>query len=374
MKKQLDIVVGTRPNVIKAAPLCRALLEETMCTPRLVIVHQHTDERMLMDFIREFSVFEDVAQMHIRLDPNDSETRKQRLAHITDRVQAHWRPDPPDAVVVIGDVDTTVAAAQAAKSVAVPLIHLEAGLRSHNLEMPEEHNRIETDRFSDLLLLTRSYAADQLKVEGFEPSKMVLTGNVALDAMRELDRDTPEEAGHLLVTLHRPANVDDRISLEKAVTMLQKLGKQSWVRKIRWPLHPRTEQRLEQTGLRSELEQIAKLECTDPLSYAAFASELHRAEIILTDSGGVQEEAVHLGKPCVVLRTETEHQHALQSDRFELLPLGEATDRAIAVCERLRALEGEKPIQADSEVRASQRAAAAIQQFVMERAVPLKEP
>lgn len=364
MKKRVDIVVGTRPNVVKAAPLCRTLLEHTTCDPHLVVVHQQTDERMLLGPINDFGLHELVPLNHLKLEQQAFNKREDRLHLITGLLMEHWRSSIPDSVVVIGDVDTTVSAARAAHRLQIPLIHLEAGLRSDNPDMPEEHNRIEADRLSDLLLVTKPYAVDRLVNEGVEEEHISLTGNVALDALTLVEGEHGIVPGQVLVTMHRQENVDKPKLLEKIPNLLLQLASLSWVTKILFPVHPRTKMRLEEANLWTRLNRIEKLNCVAPLPYHEFIGQIRKAELILTDSGGVQEEAFQIGKPCVVLRTETEHKHALESNLFHLCPLADACKEILPLIKRLRST-GMDLSENDIEYgQASKNAALAIEKFM----------
>ncbi|MGM0588658.1 MAG: non-hydrolyzing UDP-N-acetylglucosamine 2-epimerase [Bacteroidota bacterium] len=330
----IEVVVGTRPNVVKAAPLCKALLRQTQCEPHLLVVHQHTDANMLQMIIKELNLQSMVPIHDVYLRRATFHDRDDRLQELRGSIQSYWETNTPDMVVAIGDVDTTLATAQAASELGLPLVHVEAGLRSNNPEMAEEHNRMATDQLSDLLLVTKPYATQQLLHEGFKPHQIVETGNVALDAM-ELVRPEPireqsekkSEGLTLLLTLHRAENVDRIERLSQLPRLLDALVSKLPVDGIWFPVHPRTQKRLEEFSIGEQLRQIEQLNCLPPLGYVEFIRKLSAADGVLTDSGGVQEESTFLKKPCVVLRTETEHEHAMDLDYLSLFPLSEVESK-----------------------------------------------
>jgi UDP-N-acetylglucosamine 2-epimerase (non-hydrolysing) len=283
----------------------------------------------------------------------------------------YWSQEKPAAVVVIGDVDTTLAASQAANKQQLPLIHLEAGLRSDDSNMPEEQNRVVTDHLSDLLLITRSYARDRLHEEGITDQPIVLTGNVALDALSMISSggtdqlDGDDSAPYWILTLHRAGNVDRADQLRTLPLFLRALSHRMSVDHIIFPVHPRTQQRLEELKLWREIQQIPGIRCLPPQSYIDFAKFMQGAQGVLTDSGGVLEESLHLNKPCVILRAKTEHQHALQRSGVLLCPFGSAMERMDQVIDTLSQPAGSNPNYRES--RASRKAAETIANFMNRR-------
>jgi UDP-N-acetylglucosamine 2-epimerase (non-hydrolysing) len=220
----------------------------------------------------------------------------------------------PDAVVVYGDVNSTVAAALAAAKLGIAVVHVEAGLRSYDRTMPEELNRVVTDQLADLLLTPSADADANLAREGIPAHRIARVGNVMIDTLRAAHPraealDMParlalEPGRYALCTLHRPSNVDDPASLVRLVETLEVIQRQYLA--VVWPLHPRTRQRLQATGLNARLDRMARLHVVDPLGYLECLGLSARARLVLTDSGGLQEETTALRVPCLTLRETTE--------------------------------------------------------------------
>jgi UDP-N-acetylglucosamine 2-epimerase (non-hydrolysing) len=232
----------------------------------------------------------------------------------------------PSAVVVVGDVNSTLGAALSAAKLLIPVAHVEAGLRSFDRTMPEETNRVLTDAVSDTLFAPSSDGVDNLRHEGVAVERIFLVGNVMIDSLERILPATDrlphvpglelEEHGYLLVTLHRPSNVDDPASLEAIMETLQEAAKRQPVLLV---AHPRTARRLRETGL----EATGGLEVLPPLGYVEFISLMRRATGVMTDSGGVQEETTVLGVPCITLRENTERPITITDGTNELV----GTDR-----------------------------------------------
>jgi UDP-N-acetylglucosamine 2-epimerase (non-hydrolysing) len=302
------LVAGARPNFMKIAPLQRALAaagEE----PLLVHTGQHYDPQMSGAF------FEDLAMPapDFFLGAGSGSHAEQ-----TGKVMIAFEPvllaQRPDWVVVVGDVNSTLACALTTAKLRAQLgcriAHVEAGLRSGDWTMPEEVNRVLTDRLSDLLLLPSRDASPNLRAEGIPAEREVFVGNVMIDtlftrleAARAMDlpaRLGVPRGGYTLLTLHRPSNVDDR---ERLAAVLSALGQVATRTPVVFPVHPRTRQRIEEFGLG---ELASRFTLVDPLPYTAMLSLTDGAEVVLTDSGGLQEETTALGVPCVTLRAQTE--------------------------------------------------------------------
>ena len=294
-------VVGTRPNFMKVAPVMRALDDVSGVHQVLVHTGQHYDSRMSDAF---FADLEMPAPEHFLGVGSGSHAEQ------TARVMLSLEPvllnEVPDLVLVPGDVNSTLAAALTAAKIGAPVAHLEAGLRSRDRTMPEEHNRVLTDHLADLLLTPSRDADTNLIAEGIDERKIAFVGNTMIDSLRAYERPARElgvaaDMGiedFLLVTLHRPGLVDHPERLEPVMDALERIAEK---RPVVFPIHPRTRQRLESGGWHPTRVQLL-----EPLGYLRFLSLLTAAGAVLTDSGGIQEETTVLGIPCFTLRANTE--------------------------------------------------------------------
>jgi UDP-GlcNAc3NAcA epimerase len=302
-------VIGNRPQFVKAAAVSGPLRERH----EEVLVHtgQHYDDELSTIFVTELGVPRPEVQLGLGGGSNTAQTARM-LAALGDLL----RDQEPDAVLVYGDTNSTLAGALAGAQLRIPVAHVEAGMRSFDRAMPEELNRVLTDHVSELLLAPSQTAADNLAREAVA-GEVEVVGDVMVDvaallAPRAREDDGPLEAAgvrpgeYLLVTAHRAGNVDDPARLAKLVDLLLSLDVP-----VVLPLHPRTRARLEAAGLLDRLAVGAIL--LAPLGYLAFTSLLTRARAVLTDSGGVQKEAYLAGVPCVTLRNTTEWVETVQS-------------------------------------------------------------
>ena len=310
-KRQRTIVcvVGARPNYMKAAPIVAALAERRRLTPLLVHTGQHYDPEMNDTFFAELGLPAPDVNLEVGSGSHAVQTAQVmiRFEPVLDRA-----PDP--VVLVVGDVNSTLACALVAAKKGVPVVHVEAGLRSRDRTMPEEVNRILTDQLSDLLFTTERTAEDNLRAEGIDPARVRFVGNVMIDSLRaNLGRATPPAdtlaaVGRALpdrfalATLHRPANVDDPAVLGRLLDSLARIGADL---PVVLPLHPRTRARVAAAGLDARLDGRALL-ALGPLPYLAMLGLMASARLVLTDSGGIQEETTALGVPCLTLRDNTE--------------------------------------------------------------------
>jgi UDP-N-acetylglucosamine 2-epimerase len=285
-------VLGSRPEVIQAAPVSRAL--RTCVDEVLVDTGQHYDHAM-----SEGQIFDTgLRRPHYNLNVG-SRPDLEQLEVAQDRIAEVIRRERPDAVVVRGDTNSTLAGARAAVAAELPLIHIEAGLRSYRDDMPEERNRVETDRISDLLCVPTRAALANLRTEGLDASAE-LTGDVLYDMLlttRETVGPSGEQGSYALATVHRNYNTDDALRLRAVLDCLAAVPC-----RVILPVHPRTRQRLDQWSL-----TVPKnVELRDPVTYRSMLALERDATAILTDSGGVQREAYMWGVPCITLREETE--------------------------------------------------------------------
>ena len=301
---RLAIVAGARPNFMKVAPLMKALA----CDPdfEVVLIHtgQHYDDNMSGQFFRDLGIPD--PQYHLEVG---SGSHAQQTAEIMKRIEPVLQECSPTALVVVGDVNSTAAAALVAKKLGIDVVHAEAGLRSFDRSMPEEINRIVTDSITDLFLVTEESGRVNLLHEGVDAGRIHLVGNLMIDSLRQnLERARASGIAAALgigpwpfglVTLHRPANVDDPEALGEILAALCVIAEEL---PLYWPMHPRTRARW-QAG---HIDLPPTIHVLEPLGYLDFLCLESTSSIVLTDSGGIQEETTALGVDCLTLRDNTE--------------------------------------------------------------------
>jgi len=301
-------VVGGRPNFPKIAPILEAMAEVPTVTALLVHTGQHYDHEMSRIFFEDLKIPEPDFFLGV-----GSGSHAQQTARVMVEFEKVLEKERPDLVVVVGDVNSTMACALTAKKLCIPVAHVEAGLRSRDWTMPEEINRIVTDTISDLLFTPSRDADQNLLQEGVSPQKIHFVGNVMIDSLltylpKTQERDTLERFGvapgnYATMTLHRPSNVDNRRVLAGIIDAISDFSR---TQRILWPVHPRARKMLEELKLSHMLNEANGLKLIDPLGYLDMLALNRSARLILTDSGGLQEEATVLGVPCVTLRDNTE--------------------------------------------------------------------
>lgn len=297
-------VGGARPNFMKLAPLLSALRADPRFHALLVHTGQHYDHQMSGAFFRDLGLPDPDFYLGV-----GSGSHAQQTAEILRSFEPVVLDTRPDAVVVVGDVNSTLGCALVAAKLCVPVIHVEAGLRSFDRTMPEEINRVLTDAISDLLLVTEPSGIGNLRREGIGEARIHLVGNLMIDSLRRHAAQARlaglpaslhlEPRSYGVVTLHRPANVDDPLALE---SILEALAAISLELPLVFPVHPRTRARLEH----SQAWKRGRIRLLEPLSYIEFLSLMSDAAAVFTDSGGIQEETTVLGIPCFTLRDNTE--------------------------------------------------------------------
>ncbi|MEX2399170.1 MAG: UDP-N-acetylglucosamine 2-epimerase (non-hydrolyzing) [Rhodothermales bacterium] len=314
-------VVGARPNFMKVAPLHREMLSRGI---ESMVVHtgQHYDEKMSDIFFRQLEMPEPDIYLGV-----GSASHAVQTARIMEGFEEVVMDVEPDLVLVVGDVNSTMACALVSTKLHVPVAHVEAGLRSGDRGMPEEINRIVTDSISDHLFVTEQSGIDNLKAEGVADEKVHMVGNVMIDSLvhfREkaaeadvLERFGIKEGGYALVTMHRPGNVDHEEGLRELLSVLRCVAAQL---PVVFPMHPRTRNRFGEMGLDAELEAIGNVRLLEPLGYLEFLRLMDNAAIVVTDSGGIQEETTYLQVPCLTLRDNTERPITVTMGTNELLP------------------------------------------------------
>jgi UDP-N-acetylglucosamine 2-epimerase (non-hydrolysing) len=298
-------VVGARPNFMKVAPIVRYLHGRPRWRHLLVHTGQHYDTNMSDVFFAELGI--PAPDIHLGVG---SGTHAEQTARVMLALEGVLVREQPDVVVVVGDVNSTLAASLVAVKLRIPVAHVEAGLRSYDRDMPEEINRLLTDAIVDLLLTPSTDADANLRREGVDPARIHFVGNVMIDtlmqalpraqAARTWERFGLERRGYGLVTLHRPSNVDERPTLAALLDVLARIAGRL---PIVFPMHPRTRRMLQEFGIDVERPGVRII---DPIGYVDFLSLEDGARLALTDSGGVQEETTVLGVPCLTLRTNTE--------------------------------------------------------------------
>ena len=304
----VHLIAAARPNFMKVAPLYHALKANDRFDVRLVHTGQHYDANMSQAFFDDLGL----PTPHYYLEVG-SGTHAEQTGRVMMRYEETAMREPPDCTVVVGDVNSTAAVAMVCAKLHIPVIHLEAGLRSGDRSMPEEINRLVTDAIADLLWTPSPDGDENLLREGVPPERIARVGNIMIDSY-ELMRERIEEAStaaqlkvkgdrYGVVTLHRPANVDSFESLELLVSQLVKASEHL---KLVFPVHPRTRKSLENHGLIGQLEGRERILLIQPLGYIEFMNLVSGAMLAVTDSGGLQEETTYLGIPCLTLRPNTE--------------------------------------------------------------------
>jgi UDP-N-acetylglucosamine 2-epimerase (non-hydrolysing) len=322
-------IVGARPNFMKVAPIHREIERRGRDMTRIVHTGQHYDQRMSDVFFHQLGLPEPRIYLGV-----GSGSHAQQTARVMSSLEPVLEEERPDVLVVVGDVNSTLASALVAAKLGIPVAHVEAGLRSFDRSMPEEINRIVTDSISDLLFVSEQSGIDNLHREGAREESIVFTGNVMIDSLvsflgsaRKLStlEDYDLEAGsYALVTIHRPANVDDGGPLAAVVDTLERIAK---ILPVVFPVHPRTVDRLKGAGLYDRLAAARGVRLTPPLGYLEFLHLMDKAGVVLTDSGGIQEETTYLGVPCLTLRENTERPATVEIGTNRLVPL--SPDRVV---------------------------------------------
>ena len=324
----IDLVAGARPNFMKLAPVVRALRQQGAALAarnlswRIIHTGQHYDQGMNDVFFSELGIPEPDVNLNVGSGSHGAQT-----ARILERYEAHLLKDPSAATVVFGDVNSTVACALAAVKLGIPVVHVEAGLRSFDRTMPEEINRIVTDALSRVLLVSEPSGVENLKREGVDGKKIHLVGNVMIDTLahelpKAMESDILSRLGlthgrpYGLITLHRPANVDDPAVLK---SLLECLADFSKMLPMVFPVHPRTQKAIDENGLQRLFDANPAFKCVSPLPYRENLCLMSRAKVVLTDSGGMQEETTFLKVPCLTLRDNTERPVTVEKGTSRLV-------------------------------------------------------
>jgi UDP-N-acetylglucosamine 2-epimerase (non-hydrolysing) len=335
---KIACVAGARPNFMKVGPVIEALAKYPAHETVLIHTGQHYDAAMSKVFFDDLGLPEPDVYLGV-----GSDTQARQTAKVMMEFEAWAAGARPDCVVVVGDVNSTLACSLVAAKLGIRLGHVEAGLRSFDRTMPEELNRLVTDVLADLLFTSCVDAAPNLLREGVDPAKIHFVGNVMIDSLvrhREeaaasdvLDRLQLADRGYSLVTLHRPSNVDEPTVFRGILTAL---GRLSTLKPVLFPVHPRTRKRIEEFGLGGLLAAHPALRLTEPFGYLDFLKLMDHTALMVTDSGGIQEETTFLGVPCLTVRLNTERPVTVSEGTNELV--GIDPDRIVEA--GLRALRG----------------------------------
>ncbi len=304
----VHLIAAARPNFMKVAPLYHALKRESWCRTEIVHTGQHYDPNMSDAFFADLQLPQPDYHLEVGSGTHADQTARVMIAY--EKVCFERRPD---WIIVVGDVNSTAACALVGTKLCIPVVHLEAGLRSHDRTMPEEINRLVTDAIADVLWTPSRDAAENLLREGVAAERIDFIGNIMIDSY-ELQRaridadDTRVRLGLAhrsfgVITLHRPSNVD---TLQKLGPLMQQLGLAARELPLVFAVHPRTRKRLEEFELLGAVAANPGLVLTEPLGYVQFMNLVSGARLVITDSGGVQEETTYLGIPCLTLRDNTE--------------------------------------------------------------------
>ena len=323
--RTVHLIAAARPNFMKVAPLFHALKKTDWVTPRLVHTGQHYDANMSDAFFRDLRLPSPDFHLEVGSGTHAEQTGGVMIAY--EKIAMQHRPD---WIVVVGDVNSTIACALAGAKLGIPTVHLEAGLRSGDRTMPEEINRLATDAICDVYWTPSPDANDHLRREGVDPAKIDFVGNIMIDSYEMLRGNIEADATRAnmklegkpygVVTLHRPANVDHEPVLSGLVKQLVQISSRL---PLVFAVHPRTRKRLQDFGLLATLESTPGITLTEPLGYIQFMNLVTGAAAVVTDSGGVQEESTYLGIPCLTLRENTERPITVTEGSNRLVPVTE---------------------------------------------------
>lgn len=332
---KLIIIAGARPNFMKIAPLVAAG-KQRPAEFRLTVVHtgQHYDDTMSSSFFRDLNLPAPDVYLGVGSGSHAAQT-----AAVMKAFEPVVLKERPDWVVVVGDVNSTLACALVCAKLNIKVAHVEAGLRSRDRSMPEEINRVLTDQIADLLLTPSKDADDNLRAEGIPASRIRFVGNIMIDSLRaQIDRARAstilstlnlQEREYAVLTLHRPSNVDEQDAFVRILEALERLANRL---PIVFPAHPRTRKMIDELGLRSRVEATRSLAVIEPVGYLDFLRLMSSARLVLTDSGGIQEETTVLGIPCITLRENTERPITVEMGTNTIA--GTDTNEIIAAAER----------------------------------------
>ena len=329
-------VVGARPNFMKVAPIQRLMMQnKNEFDPVLIHTGQHYDERMSKFFFNDLGLPEPDVFLGVGSGSHAVQTAKIMIEF--EKICLEYKPD---LVLVVGDVNSTVACSMVASKLWIPVAHVEAGLRSFDRKMPEEINRIITDSISDLLFVTEKSGQQNLFNEGISNGKVHLVGNVMIDSLAFLLKKAEKMAimeqlnlkknQFVLVTLHRPSNVDEPENFNRIFKALVEIQQHL---PVIFPIHPRTAKNIKDFGLEKTIKTLKKLKLIDPLGYLDFIKLERNCRFVLTDSGGIQEETTWMGVPCLTVRENTERPVTVEVGTNEIV--GTDSDKIVDSAQKI---------------------------------------
>ena len=332
MNKKIMHVVGARPNFVKAAPVINAIGN----TFKQYIIHtgQHYDKKLSGDFFEALEIPDPDEHLNIGSGLHGEQTAK-----VIIEIEKNLYKYEPDLLIVYGDVNSTLGAAIAAAKMNVKIAHIESGLRSFDREMPEEINRILVDRISNYHFVTEQSGVDNLLLEGHSRESIFFVGNTMIDSLFKISSKIEERGEeYLLMTMHRPSNVDNKPQLEKIIDICGRveLG-------IIFPMHPRTEKNLHKFGLFEKLRNMKNVRTMQSAGYFEFISLMRNSMAVMTDSGGIQEETTALGVPCLTLRDNTERPVTISKGTNVLVKTVDEVLDNISLIEKKQYKKGSRP-------------------------------
>ena len=321
MKKRILIVIGTRPNFIKVTQFKKLTLENNKIELKIVHTGQHYDAKMADVFFEQFNL---VPDFFLNISSSSANTQMAEIMLGLEKVCKEYQPK---LVIVVGDVNSTLAAGLTANKMGIKIAHLESGLRSFDRTMPEEINRLLTDEITDYFFVTEQSGWDNLIREGKKEEQLFFVGNTMIDTMIAFEKKIQDsnvleeyelrKDQFVLMTIHRPATVDNKDELLKLIGLIEYVCE---THKIIFPVHPRTINNLKKFELFDRVDKISNLILSDPLDYFSFQKLIADCKFILTDSGGIQEESTFRLKPCITLRPNTERPSTITIGTNTLLP------------------------------------------------------
>ncbi|MFT5668596.1 MAG: UDP-N-acetylglucosamine 2-epimerase (non-hydrolyzing) [Vicingaceae bacterium] len=322
--KKIAVVVGTRPNFIKITQLEKEF-KKSVQKFEYILIHtgQHFDNKMSTVFFQQLQLKK--PEYNLAVKETD---RQKKIVEMQNGIRDVLTKEAPDLLIVVGDVDSTYSAAMAAKELDIKIAHLESGLRSFDNRMPEEVNRIAVDKISDYFFVTEQSGIDNLRNEGVNEANIFFVGNTMIDTLVAFDEGiksdhilsslylTPKD--YILATFHRPSNVDSKISLNIILELINEITKDT---KLVIPIHPRTKNKIREFGLSHLIDNNPNIVQLDPIDYFAFQHLILNAKVVITDSGGIQEETTFRKVPCLTIRDNTERPSTIEIGTNQLLAL-----------------------------------------------------